>query len=668
MAKPLDDDTLASILQRAISNSEHLTDGKLAKERLEVERYYRGELPKPLHKGDSKYVSRDVFEAVDSMRSTILEAYSANTRIVFFRPEKGETVEGAKQATEYCRHVFFKENDGEDILYDVLTDGLMKRLSVVKVYYDETTDTDEYEFEALTPEELTMKVSEFKNYKFTGGAVSDNGLFSGSFTVSNTQKKIVVETIQPEDLLVSSRTADLKDANYVIHRTSKSKSDLIKEGYDRKKVNEIVFSGVKDVDFDYEKQARFEPIDDIISTDDGYDESVKETNVYEIYIRLDMDGEGTNKLWKIVYAGNGTILEKEQVARMPFAVFVPLPIPHTFFGDNFASGVIPVQNARTVLIRQIINHSLITNNPRLQVLNGTVQNPNELTDNRLGGIVNVRRMDGLAPIPQAPLNPFIFNLIEMIDGDKEETTGVSKLSQGLNKDALSSQNAQGMVEQLINQSQQRQKIVARRFGKFLKDLWHLIYSTAVDFIDQAEYIDVTGGFVPVNPAEWKHRTAASIELSLGYGEREREAQKWIEIDQYLSQDPELKAGYDYSHRYEVLSRVLDKKGIEDIQNFLTPPDQMQPPQPSTADQLQMAHLQSQIEYQKSQAQAMVEKAKTDRMKAEAELIKAQSEAGYKQADLGLKTTDLAHKIQIDNEEIKLAKATPHKTATFAPNN
>lgn len=666
MAKKLKDTDLSAILEKAIANSEHLTDGKLAKERMEVDRYYRGELPKPLHAGDSKYVSRDVFDAVDSMRSTVLESFLASSRIVFFQPEKGETVDDAKQATDYTRHVFYKENDGEQILYDVLTDGLMKRFSVVKVMHEVIEDSDEYEFENLTADELTATVEGYEDYEFVEADITPEGLYSGSFQVNKRTERVLCEVVAPEDLLVSSRTTDLSEAKYVIHRTFKTRSELLKAGYDKSKLEDMSFSSGRDVDLDYQKQQRFEPIDDIISTDDAYDSSVEELTVYEAYIRLDMDGTGTNKLWKITYA-QGEILDKEQVSRIPFAVFVPLPIPHTFFGENFAQSVMPIQNARTVLIRQIINHTLITNNPRLQVLNGTVQNPNELLENRIGGIVNVRRMDGLSPIPQAPLNPFVFNLIQMIDEDKEEVTGISKLSQGMNKDAISTQNAQGMVEQLISQSQQRQKIIARRFGKFIRELFGLIYHTAVDYVKEAEFIDATGSYVPVNPSDWVERSAASIELALGYGERERQGAKWVEIDQYIMADPMLSQNYEYDRRYEVLRRSLEARGIEDIEAILPPPDQIKPKEPSPMEQMQMQQLQSQIKYTEAQATAMIAKAESDRMRAQADLIKAQADAGFKQQTVALDAQQLAHEMFIDKEELRVAKTIPDKSASFAPN-
>ena len=66
---------------------------------------------------------------------------------------------------------------------------------------------------------------------------------------------------------------------------------------------------------------------------------------------------------------------------------------------------------------------MITNNPRYMVVKGALTSPRELIDNRVGGIVNVSRPDGIAPMPQAPLNPFVFQTIQMLDEDKEDNTG-----------------------------------------------------------------------------------------------------------------------------------------------------------------------------------------------------------------------------------------------------
>ena len=150
---------------------------------------------------------------------------------------------------------------------------------------------------------------------------------------------------------------------------------------------------------------------------------------------------------------------------------------------------------------------MITNNPRYQVVKGGLTNPRELIDNRVGGIVNVSRPDAIAPMPQAPLNPFIFQTIQMLDDDKEENTGVSRLSQGLNKDAISKQNSAAMVEQLATMSMQRQKIIARNFANsFLKPLYQMIYQLVVENEQEGKIFEVAGDYVPIRPSDWGSRT------------------------------------------------------------------------------------------------------------------------------------------------------------------
>ena len=57
---------------------------------------------------------------------------------------------------------------------------------------------------------------------------------------------------------------------------------------------------------------------------------------------------------------------------------------------------------------------MITNNPRYMVTKGGLTNPRELIDNRVGGLVNVTSPDAIAPMPQASLNPFVFQTLEAL--------------------------------------------------------------------------------------------------------------------------------------------------------------------------------------------------------------------------------------------------------------
>ena len=237
-----------------------------------------------------------------------------------------------------------------------------------------------------------------------------------------------IEPISPEEFLIQAQAASI-DVDFCAHRTRKSISELREMGYDEDKISNIS-TDHEDVDLETDPEilARFEQIGaDRKNLAQGYIDQVREIMVYEAYINLDPDGTGTATLHKVVKAGN-QILEMEKVDRRPFVVFTPLPTPHSFYGANFAEKLIATQNAKTVLTRSILDHAVITNNPRYMVVKGGLTNPRELISNRVGGLVNVSRPDAIAPMPQASLNPFIFQTINMLDDEKEETSSVSSLS------------------------------------------------------------------------------------------------------------------------------------------------------------------------------------------------------------------------------------------------
>ena len=126
-----------------------------------------------------------------------------------------------------------------------------------------------------------------------------------------------------------------------------------------------------------------------------------------------------------------------------------------------------------------------------------------MIDNRQGGIVNVTRIDGVSPMPQAGLNPFVFQTLQLLEEQNEDTTGVSRLSRGIEKDAISKQNSAAMVEQLASMSQQRQKIIARNFANgFVAPLFHKVYREILANETQERIVELAGNFVPIDPTTW----------------------------------------------------------------------------------------------------------------------------------------------------------------------
>lgn len=652
----LDDNDIVTILESNIKTSVGYYDSELSKERKRVTEYYNATLPRPAHDGNSKFVSQDVYDSVEALKASLLETFASGNNIVKFAPQNADDVETAEVCSKYTDYVMFRQNDAFKVMNSAIHDGLTSRVGVAKVFWDEREEIVEEEFKDLNQDELDMLLAQ-DNVELGDSETNEVGLISGTILTSRDTSQVSIESIAPEEFLIEPQAKSLDEVNFVAHRTRKTLTELREMGYSEELLSEIG-SDHEDVEVetDPEVLARFESIGASRGSDSkGYQDQVRDIMVYECYVMLDKEGTGVAYLYKVCKAGN-VILECTEVDRKPFIVFTPLPIPHAFYGSNFASKVIATQNARTILTRSILDHAVITNNPRYMVVKGGLTNPRELIDNRVGGLVNVSRPDAISPMPQAPLNPFIFQTLQMLDEDKEDTTGVSKLSQGLNKDAISKQNSAAMVEQLATMSQQRQKIIARNFAnQFLKPLFHEVYRLVVENEQYEKVVDIAGNFVQIDPRNWKEKRDVMVELKLGYGEQERDAAKFMQLHTLFSQDPNLQPMYQLPNRYAMMKQALEKQGILNVEEFLTPPDQLPPPQPDPMQEMQTQMAQKQLELQERQQQLAEMKVQMDaqinQMKLDLDRMKAESSHAISSDNQDLKEEQLAHKKYIDQAEL-----------------
>ena len=667
----LDDDQIVSIVDTNLRRSIGYYDSEISKERRKVMQYYSAALPRPAHDGNSKYVSQDVYDAVESMKAALLETFSTGNKTMRFAPQNMDDVQTAEVCTEYTDYVLHRQNNLFEVMQTVIHDGLIARAGICKVFWEQRTESSLEPVDSLSEEELDALLAE-EGVEIEELEQDELGMFTGELRIARDTSQVVIEAVAPEEFLIEPQAKSLDKVGFCAHRTKKTISELIAMGYDEDIVADIADNEDTDFDGDPELLARFDDIGyDMAPGGKGYQRQTRQVTVVEAYIELDVEGTGTVDLYRVVKASN-VLLEKEIVSRRPFVAFVPLPVPHCFHGNNFGEKLLGIQNARTVLTRSILDHAMVTNNPRYTVVKGGLTNPRELIDNRVGGIVNVTRPDAINPMPQASLNPYIFQTIQMLDEDKEDTSGVSRLSQGLNKDAISHQNSAAMVEQLATMSQQRQKIIARNFANnFLKPLFSIVYQLVVENESEEKIVELAGRHVKVNPAKWADKRDVQVEFNLGYGDQETMVQKYLAFHTLLSADPTLGGMYSPENKYKMLGVIFEKSGIKNIADFITDPAQIPPPQPDPANEMQMQMAQKQLELQERQTAVAEMKAQFDgqmaQMKHELSELKAKQDFALKSDKMDLQETQHEHKEYVNLEELQIAKSADDVRAIASPN-
>lgn len=620
-------------------------DSRLSKERMRVLEYYNGTLPRKAHMGSASYVDPSVFDAVEMMKAQILEVFAGGDDIAQFDADQDMSVADCRAATQYCRYVLFQQNQGFQLFNNVITDALLARCGVVKIYWDECSEHVDEEFDGLQHDDAMALATQDDVEEFEAEQDEETGLYKGTLLRKKDRSKVCIEAMAPEEFLIEPRCVSLENAGYSGHRTLKTKADLLDMGYRKDLVERVHYDDARGLDLSPEVLARNAPVETVQALQNPIQPEMEKVMLYESYVRMQIDPKKGARLYKVVHAAD-VLFEYQEVNKTPFIVFNPIPAPHRFYGENYAARVIPFQNAKTVLVRSVLDHASISTNPRWQVVKGGLLNPREMIDNRLGGLVNVSREGTVSALEVPALNPFVFEIVKKLSDDQEQSTGISSLSQGLNKDAISKQNSQGLVDQLVTLSGQRQKIIARHFAyDFFVPLMLEIMRLVCAHEKKEKILEVAGQPIRITPEQWSQRTTCTVSMHLGYGEKEQAMAIYEKLYQGMSMDPILSQGFAYQGRMAMFHDAAKIKGVN-ITQYLLPPDQVKPPQPDPIKMTQAQAQQTSAQAAMLTAQANQEKDK--RLEA--------FDAGRLQLEQGkLLVTSMDHDRTHDRQDAETAK-------------
>jgi hypothetical protein len=242
----------------------------------------------------------------------------------------------------------------------------------------------------------------------------------------------------------------------------------------------------------------------------------------EEYKRVDMDGDGYAELIQVFRVEN-TILGVEEVDENPFVVWCPFPRAHRMVGNSLADKVMDLQRIKSVVLRQQLNGLYLTNNPRMYVPQDcmTEDTIDDLLTVRPGGIVRGKGATKPEPLYEAFEMDKGMKMLEYITGERESRTGITRLNQGLDADALNKTATGTALMQA--QGQQMEEYVARNFAEALGRLFakklRLMVSVGKPFP-----IKVEGQAKMVDPSKWPEGLSANVRVGLGSGRKDQRLQ------------------------------------------------------------------------------------------------------------------------------------------------
>lgn len=637
-----------ALVRNEIENALGYYDSEYGTDRITAMNYYMGEEFGNEQEGRSKVVTTEVADTIEFIMPSLMRTFTQTDEFVRFMPRQPEDVEGAKQATSYANYVLNCQNNGFVVLHNFFKDALLQKIGVVKVYYDETEEAQEEEYTGLSDDELTLLLQDSNveivsqnTEEYGEESVDEMGMPVSDYSVSHdvVVKRmsyggmIKIDNIPPEEFLVSKKASSIEDADFVAHRTTMKVSDLIQMGYDRDTVEK--YAGYTELDSSSEVANRFEDIESSNTTDSS-DMSMRDVLVVESYIKSDYDGDGVAELRRVVTLGSGfEVVENETFDHVPFACLSPILMPHRLVGRSIAELIMDLQLIKSTVMRQLLDNIYLTNNARVAAVEGQV-NLDDLLNSKAGGIIRMRQPNSVQVLQPPLVGQNAFSLLQYLDEIKEQRTGLSKASMGLDADALQSTTATAVAAQM-SAAQGKIEMIARVFAETgVKQLFRLVLTLCLHHGKKEQMIRLNNKFVPIDPSNWKHEYDLTVNVGLGSGQTNEKmaflAQMAQKQEQILLQMGAENPLVDLQQYRNTLAELASMAGFKDATRFFknpedTPPQPQQPPPPSEAE------MKMQFEQQKFQAELELQKAK-------------------QAAELELKREELQMKMQIRQEELR----------------
>ena len=575
---------------------------------------YNGEPYGDEEDGRSQVVTRDVAETIDWMVPSIMRTLMSSDRIAELDPDDTSNEQHARDATEKLHDDMRRRC--YDLIHDYVKAGCQEKLGIIKTCVESRKQRNEQLVPDLMIPDHAIEAEETEHFDVFG-----NQMFR-VVTLEDSPPQIKDYNVPLEEFGFSPDTRELDSSPYLRHSIDKSISELVEMGYPLEQVEDLQ-------DDDASKFL-------VTSRDDGRSEwqsdrigVLRKVRYHEEYVFFDADGDGIAERLKVCRVGN-TILDIEVVNYQPFEFWTPYRMPNRLVGQSVADKVVDLQRQTTVLKRNALDSLYFSTAP------GTYIHEDSVGDHTIDDLLTVRpgrlvRFKGqMAPVPEQrnDVSQVAFAAIEQLHGERESRTGITRLNQGLDADALNKTAAGTGMMQAAGQLQE--DYLARNVANSLARWFLRKYQLMREF-GQPFRLRVDGEDREVDPSQWPESMDIKVRVGLGSGRKDERLMYRRELGQYqamLKQSGSILVNDEVIHKN--LSGLARDMGFSPNDLWVDPakaPPQEAPPDP------EMAKVQ--LEAQKAQA-----KQQLDEMQA---MHKAQlAEMGHQ-----LKSADAEGKAQLE---------------------
>jgi hypothetical protein len=599
--------------------------------------FYNGEPFGDEEEGRSQLVTRDVAEVCDYMTVSLLRTVVSGDRVVEFEARSQAQAQFSDDATETVTQSFMRRQKGYQLVHDWIKAGLIEITSIVKTYA-EPQDPKRRVLEGVPAIALDMlKQQGMEVIEAEEAGEAEDGPLLNIAVLEKQPPKFCDYAVPNEEFRCAPDARDLDSAIYLAHIPPKTVSDLAKMGFDGEDLDALE-SNSSPSSLETARDG------DVTSANRSDRNGANKRVAYrEEHVLYDLNGDGIAERLMVQRVGNH-VLALEEIDDHPFEEWCPFPMPHRRIGQSLAEKVMDIQRTRSVVLRQTMDGFYFSNAPR------TFVNEDSLGESTIEDLLTVRpgsivRHRGLKP--EETQSRFDvgagLQMLEQMVGERESRTGITRLNQGLDADAL---NKTAMGTALMQaQGQQIEEYLARNFAEALARL----FAKKLKIMKKhggLQAIRVDGKYRQADPSQWDDEMDLAINVGIGSGRKDQrivyrqqlaEIQKaCIEGGLRIIGEPQI---------YNNIKGMVADMGLGNVNDYATDPAQLPPEDPNAKPP------------------------DPETMKAQAEIAKGQAELQQQQQQFQADQQDAQMRLQLDSQreqaKIALARATAEAAANLA---
>jgi len=424
-------------------------------------------------------------------------------------------------------------------------------------------------------------------------------LYQVDYEVTNVLKNQPLdEIVQPTEMRWNSSAKNLKDAHFVAHKKVVTIDHLLqkeKSGvyFDIASVRDKVGDPNPDL---LENRLRDNATPEKYTSDDLR----REVDIYECYVKYDMDDKQELSDWIFTVAGEGDVLigaQENTLGRFhPFLDLVAMPdafnvVPRKGLVELLAE----IQHISTALTRLFIRHLAISNEGR-RFVNKNVVDQDDLINQAIDVAVDGNPRDAVYPMPITNMSPATMPFFEYLQTKLRRTVGVGDYNTG--GDARQLNPTATGVTALIDQANKKINLIAQIMANYFKEEYRYQIALNQQFIDEPQVIRLEDKPVQINPEDMQGKFDLIVNTGVGTANKNTDIQNTQLIIGTLEKVGMAIPGMVTPDKaYNLVKLLLEQMGRKNVDDYINSPDVMKqlqanqphtPPPPKLAENMTIA--------------------------------------------------------------------------------